>query len=518
MTATTLPTRAGILPAKMALPIVAHWKLVALGLFGLWVFLIGSHHEPWFDEAQAWLLARDNDLWPLLTERVRYEGSPGLWHAVLWFAIRAGLPYDYLFLLPASFAVAGAAVVLWRAPFPPALRLAVIGSYFFGYQFSVVARSYCLDLLLVPLLATFFADRTEKPWRYALVIGLVANGNSHGFLVAAILGLELAWRIWSTDKWRTASGIGALLLAGVFGIAALATVMQPADNDFLRPEWRPTVFASFVKYISNAFIDRLVGWSTAPVNAVNILVGCGLSLILQRPVIGLVSASRNRLLALAIIGVLIGFSVFIYSSPWHAGLLFLFWIFILWTNWDVAISSRLRREILISLTLICLLQATETIGAGVWDLRSKYAQGEAAAAIVADYRESHPGARVAGLGYKAFDIQPWLPVNAFANYHGGSARPAYILWDKSEDWSTRVNHETLRKISQGRFDLVVASPFDPHDGIVDLKRWGCKSGYVVRQTLPATMIWRGAKFEDERLMILERGNAGCARQHQPTLP
>jgi hypothetical protein len=117
------------------------WPGFVLLGFATWLFAVGSRHEPWFDESQAWLLARDNGLWQLLAHRVRYEGTPGLWHAVLWFAIRAGLPFRYFFVVPATFALAGAAVVLWRAPFPPALRLAFVTSYFYGYQYSVVARS-----------------------------------------------------------------------------------------------------------------------------------------------------------------------------------------------------------------------------------------------------------------------------------------------------------------------------------------------------------------------------------------
>ena len=40
-------------------------------------------HEPWADEAQAWLLARDSGLFELLFKRLRYEGHPGLWYLIL---------------------------------------------------------------------------------------------------------------------------------------------------------------------------------------------------------------------------------------------------------------------------------------------------------------------------------------------------------------------------------------------------------------------------------------------------
>ena len=46
------------------------------------------YHEPWVDEAQAWQLARNLPLTSLFKTYIRYEGSPGLWHFLLWMMIR----------------------------------------------------------------------------------------------------------------------------------------------------------------------------------------------------------------------------------------------------------------------------------------------------------------------------------------------------------------------------------------------------------------------------------------------
>lgn len=511
MTTPTLPVDPAVLPApRTDRRLLVNWKLAVLTAYALWVLLIGASHEPWFDEAQAWLLVRDNDFWPLLIERVRYEGTPGLWHAILWVAVHAGLPYSQYYLLSASFAIAGAGVVLWRAPFPPALRVAILASYFFGFQFSVVARSYCLDLLLVPLVASFFATRVERPLRYALVVGLIANANAHGFLGASVLGLEFAWRLWQSGRWRDAAGGTGLLLAGGLGLIAVAVAKQPADNAFLHPEWREGVGITFMYYFGNAFLDRLTVWSSEPVDIVNSLAGLGISLVLQRPVISLILKGQNRLLALGLFGLIIGFSVLIYASPWHAGLLFLFWIFILWVHWDLPISQKLRRQVVIAVSILLALQVCETITAGLWDRNNVYSPGEAVAQDVANYRKTHPDARIAGLGYKAFDIQPWLPGNIFVNYHGGAPRPSYILWDSSERWTARVTPQTWREMVALRPELIVASPLDPRRGRMPLEDWACRTGYGLKKKHRGMMIWRGARHENETLLLFERGSrSGC---------
>jgi hypothetical protein len=54
-----------------------------LGVYTVAVAVLVTRHEPWFDEAQAWLLARDTAPLTLVTDALRYEGSPGLWHLTL---------------------------------------------------------------------------------------------------------------------------------------------------------------------------------------------------------------------------------------------------------------------------------------------------------------------------------------------------------------------------------------------------------------------------------------------------
>src|SRR5262249_189304 len=151
---------------------------LCLAVFATLLIIVGPRHEPWFDEAQAWLIARDTSLWDMLAHRVRYEGTPGLWHLILWLATRAGLPFSGLWLISATLACIGAFLVLTRAPFPYWLRVGVVFSYFIAYQYAIVARSYALDVALIPALAAVFASRLQRPLLYGVLLGLAANANA----------------------------------------------------------------------------------------------------------------------------------------------------------------------------------------------------------------------------------------------------------------------------------------------------------------------------------------------------
>src|SRR4051812_40575150 len=80
------------LPIELALERASAWAWApALAAWCALVAWVLPLHEPWFDEAQAWLIARDATLWEILG-RMSYEGSPPLWHLLLAPLAKAGAP------------------------------------------------------------------------------------------------------------------------------------------------------------------------------------------------------------------------------------------------------------------------------------------------------------------------------------------------------------------------------------------------------------------------------------------
>src|SRR3712207_5950094 len=89
--------------------------------WSLYVGLLATvvlHHEPWADEGHAWVLARDCSLWELVWRELRYEGSPGLWHLLLWGVSHAGLPFQSMQWLPGGGAGGGGVLSPPHGPVP----------------------------------------------------------------------------------------------------------------------------------------------------------------------------------------------------------------------------------------------------------------------------------------------------------------------------------------------------------------------------------------------------------------
>ena len=217
--------------------------VVALGI---------AWHEPWADEAQAWLLARDEPFWHLMLHAIRYEGTPGLWHALLWVLTRLHVSYIGMHWVAGAFAAVGVFVLLRWSPFPLVLRLLFPFGFWLAYQNAVVARGYILFAMLafsaaalirgfVPQ-ADYSAPAPEAAVRksrllwLAVILGLMANLSVHGFVAS----IGFAFPAWSALRRRGQAAVRKAAPAPIpilipalalscFWLFAIATTLPPSD-------------------------------------------------------------------------------------------------------------------------------------------------------------------------------------------------------------------------------------------------------------------------------------------------
>lgn len=159
-------------------------------------------HEPWADEAQAWLIGRDNTVWQIVRYRQHYEGAPPLWNLLLHsFHVLHGT-YTGMAWLGAAIAILGIYVWLRWSPFPLLIRILFPFTFFVQYQFAVVARGYILFPLLTFSLCALYTRRQHIVW-FAVAAGLLANISLHGFAVAFAIGGLYLVDIWTLSKSRS---------------------------------------------------------------------------------------------------------------------------------------------------------------------------------------------------------------------------------------------------------------------------------------------------------------------------
>ena len=142
--------------------------------FSIITAIITFLHEPWRDEAQSWLIARDLSIVEIV-KQMKYEGHPCLWHFFIAIFAKLGLPYMTMNIISWTIMNISAFLVLKKAPFNKIIRLSILISMPFLYYYTSISRNYSIIPLIVILLAIYYTKRKEKPYIYGLLIALLSN-------------------------------------------------------------------------------------------------------------------------------------------------------------------------------------------------------------------------------------------------------------------------------------------------------------------------------------------------------
>lgn len=399
------------------------WRIGDFGVLGLWIVVVSftiNYHEKWADEAQAWLIARDLDLRTIWFHELRYEGSPGLWHTILWIAQHVfHAKYGALGYIGMASATAGVALLIFKAPFPRIIRWPLAFTYFMVYQYAVIARPYTLLPLFCFAVAILFKDQ-EHPERMTVVLILLANLSLHGTILAGCFGL--AYLVDAVRAWRTLEGgvrkryqicAAAMVLTFLFIVVILKPT--PDIEEFvlkkqfaqLRPTEQaqfPTATRKLTTVISGAFFDY---WATS---------------VLFVAFAGAWCFMRRRLLVFALsVGAMIALYAVVHGAAHHQGTAFIATLTAMWIGWPptherLAFSARERwatHGMIAVLLCLCFVN--------IWDsvvvIRHEYLFPYSGAEDAAKYLKSVGADRspMFGFLFGMVGVQAYFDHNIFAN-------------------------------------------------------------------------------------------------------
>jgi len=205
--------------------------------FGLWVLLTGAlliHHEPWRDEADAWLMARDATVGEVL-RIAGHSGTPGLWYFLQMPFAKAGAGYATQGLLNLALMAGAALLFLTRAPVPLVAKVLVLFGFHLSFEYPVVARNYSLGIALAFGLAALDARRNASSLLYGALLGALANVSAHFLVLAAAFGLAWAWE-FRPGRGRLANAPWMGLVVAFAGCLASALQLRPRPDGQFSPD------------------------------------------------------------------------------------------------------------------------------------------------------------------------------------------------------------------------------------------------------------------------------------------
>lgn len=203
------------------------WVVIGVYLAAaLWLFGV---HEPWRDEAHAWQIAVSSGSFVELLSAAPYEGSPVLWHLLLWVIDIVGGSFVWARLLNLLFVLCGVVLFVWKAPLRLWQRVLFPFGYFILFEFSTVSRSYGLSVLLLLLVAWVWKHRKEQPLLVAAVLALLAHTHIFGWIIAVVLSgfaiIEYIYTHYISKKESTlAAEKPSYIVALVIAIAGVVSV------------------------------------------------------------------------------------------------------------------------------------------------------------------------------------------------------------------------------------------------------------------------------------------------------
>jgi len=429
---------------------------LTLASYALLVAFTIPRHEPWADEAQSWLLARDSSLVHLWGTLLHYEGTPGLWQTLLHLLMRLGLGYSAYSVVSGVLGLVAAYLILRYAPLPLFIRILLPFTYFLCYQYAVIARSYALIAPLLFGIAALYPQAERRAWPMTLLLIALAGVSVHGFLISIC--------IWITVYIRKRLSVAAL----AYGLALVF---------FLASSW-PAKDVAFAEHRSLGNLHLLPQVLKAGLAAA--FAGHWI------PSLALIALSAPLLwrgggwlfFALASAALFL-FGTIVYAQLWHFGILFLVWLFALWIS---AYKTRLGAPALVALLAAIAVQCYWTASAVRYDWVQTYSGSRAAAA----YFGPAPG-EIYAIGYSTVAVQPYFPSNIYSDYQTGA------YWD----WSRRntANDPAALVASRRRAQVLVG-----YKNLAEKQQW---TGLLALLGYSLTRHFDGATFWQTRIFEME---------------
>lgn len=371
--------------------------VITLIIYLLGICTVSFFHEPWFDEAQSWAIARSGTIKEILFEIPHYEGHPPLWHLILTPFAKLGAPYELsLAAVNIFFMTLAVAVLLFKSPFPKLIRCLLPFNFFLFYQYGVISRPYCILVLAIFLAAVCYKNRNEHPVKYLLCLALMCAVHSYGIMIAGCLCI--VWLIEIFTEYKKSGKLADILKDRrcwlmfcllIFAMLVMAAIV-PDENVYLGGKMSNetekkfdfsciNILFCFVIF-SDSIITSFFNYAGVPSEIASQIPVIVVSILLVALFVTITYRNKKLLTFLLPYGVLSIFGSFVYISPHHIGVITAFVIFVLWIIVDEngkvllpeymnKISAKIGKKLKVILKAIAFLPLLIPIA---WSCTSSY--------------------------------------------------------------------------------------------------------------------------------------------------
>lgn len=435
--------------------------------------IIGAvFHEPWYEEAQPYLVGRDASWHDVVFLIPHYEGHPPLWHMLIKFASVFGAPYE-LTIKAVQFIFFEAMIIMLelKSPFSRITKALLPLSFFIVYHYCVLSRPYAMLMFACLLCAAAYNKRKEKPLPYILALIFLCLCHSYGIAFAGgIAAADIIGGIAARKNIKKgisdifanrklSAGYIVLLAAAAVILADIAPKHDTMAMHLEKTYSYPVVLLLCIFFIpSEVFVTSFSSDATSiqnELNSVGELIGAGAVSLIIWSVIFIVCRKRKMLAEMIIPYLCVSVVMSIYAYPHHYGMFLMYVIFVMWTATEkspvkaeefisvikkAGISDKLAKLCVYGPVGICVLMNVYwDVYSYASDIMKPYDNAPAAAAWLGEHNAENMKVMIVWASDDT-NIYPDVPVtlnayfgsNIYYNMEGNVAYVTHILADDEE--------------------------------------------------------------------------------------
>ena len=391
-------------------------------LFAVLTFVVGIHHEPWADEAQAWLIARNCTIPEMILNVLKYEGHPILWFAILRVLNFIHYPYKFFFIVPWIASCIGVYLLIFKSKMPSIIKYLFPFTYFIFYQSAVIGRNHSLFFPILMGIAVIYKDRLRHPYLYSLLLILTASISAYSFVIAFGLLCFFIFDIFKSKRCSIKEFLPALAVLLCMIFTALYLI-KPADYNFY-PNLNLMRLNPFrVVYITARGYFNIVPLSSVLVcqmiATLLVYIFCAKTFCKTKRQL-LFYTMMNLMLAVVVTALV--------CKPWHVAYFIITLIFICSV---LAEENNIRQypfksnEVFyIMMLFIFSMHIFWSWECSLFDIQKEYSASRSVAKFIKENNLNSQN--IIGFGYKTVAIQPYFNENIYVNYD----KESFWKWQK----------------------------------------------------------------------------------------
>lgn len=494
------------------------------------------YHEPWFDEAQAWLIARDATIWELFNSIMHYEGHPPIWFLILMPFAKSGVPFE-LGIKTVNFVLVTLAmgILIFKAPFHRAIRCTIPFTYFFFYQYGVISRTYSLMMLGFVLSALLYKERNQKPFRFTVALLLLCGASAYGILFS--VGIVIAW-LWEIfDKSLSMNQIKCFLKSKRFYAIFILLILNLLLLLCIYPYQDTYATNTFQKGASIAML--LYMFFMAPADATSFLVlsestrnisiyflSIVTSCLIHIKIFALTKSFQKHALYIVPYLLFTIFSATVYFWIHHIGIIPMFYLFLFWCCYDEGektIENPNYKSILGNTIKKCLFYSERvlvftmigvsiywSIAASINEISLNYGTGRETSKFITDYNLDQMNILVAwrqlidsdsGETYNDYNSLQGIPAlayfneNIFYNFNHQLNNQCYLLHKIETN-----GFNTKNRIESNYPEILIGTEAYNYTFGSEINR----DDYALVKSVHGNTIWKNKTFESKQLIFIRK--------------